>query len=46
MESREEDPPHHTRNLKRTVSTLMVSIGLTLVTTAGPALAGGSTWAG
>ena len=35
----------NTRNLRRTVSTLMVSIGLTLVTTAAPALAGG-TWAG
>ena len=35
----------NTRNLKRTVSALMVSIGLTLVTTAARALAGG-TWAG
>ena len=35
----------NTRNLKRTVSALMVSIGLTLVTTAAPVLAGG-TWAG
>lgn len=35
----------NSRNLTRTVSALMVSIGLTLVTTAAPALAGG-TWAG
>ena len=35
-----------TRNLKRTLSTLIVSVGLTLVATAAPALATGSTWSG
>ncbi len=34
-----------TRNLKRTLSTLVVSVGLTLVANAAPAAAGG-TWAG
>ncbi len=35
-----------TRNLKRTLSTLIVSVGLTPVATAAPALASYSSWAG
>ena len=34
-----------TRNVKRSLSTLIVSVGLTLVAAA-PALAAGQTWAG
>jgi len=35
-----------TCNLKRTLSTLIVSVGLTLAATAAPALANGSSWSG
>ena len=38
--------PRSTRNLKRTLSTLIVSVGLTLATTAAPALATYNSWAG